>query len=73
MGHRLKIISGALVAFVSAQAVVAQDAVTWWYEAANPEQQAALTEFMIDKFNAKNPGDKLTIDYRGSELESNCV
>lgn len=69
MTHKLNIISGALVAFVSAQVVVAQDAVTWWYESANPDQQAWLTEFMIDEFNSKNPNNELSIDYRGSELD----
>ncbi|PCI87618.1 MAG: ABC transporter substrate-binding protein [Hyphomicrobiales bacterium] len=69
MTHKLTLIAGAIAAFTTAQAALAQEPVTWWYEAANPEQQAALGEFMIDKFNAANPEHVLTIDYRGNELD----
>lgn len=44
-------------------------AVTWWYESANPEQQAALSSLLIDKFNAASEGHSVSIDYRGTELD----
>ncbi len=47
----------------------AQEPVTWWYESADPNQQRALREGIIDPFNASHPDYKLTVDYRGSELD----
>ncbi|SJZ59533.1 ABC transporter substrate-binding protein [Consotaella salsifontis] len=50
-------------------AAIAQTPVTWWYESANPEQQRAITQGIIDPFNASQSDYQLTIDYRGSELD----
>ncbi|WP_421725051.1 ABC transporter substrate-binding protein [Bauldia sp.] len=62
-------IAGAAAAFLaSTMLATAAEEVTWWYEAANPEQQGHLTDFLIDAFNQNNPDHELTIDYRGAEL-----
>lgn len=47
----------------------AADTVTWWYESASPEQQRAVAEGIINPFNESQSDYKLTIDYRGSELD----
>ena len=51
-------------------AAFAQDKapVTWWYEAASPENQANLQKILVEPFNASGKGD-LTIDFRGNELD----
>jgi raffinose/stachyose/melibiose transport system substrate-binding protein len=65
-----RLAGSAAVAVFAALPVLAEDTpVTWWYESANPDQQASLSELMIDKFNAADNGNTVTIDYRGNELD----
>ena len=65
--------SGAATAALAliAPLAVAQNAapISWWYEAANPEAQGFLKDVPVDPFNAAHPGENLTIDYRGMELD----
>lgn len=61
--------SVAVAAFATLPALAEDTPVTWWYESANPDQQASLSELMIDKFNAADNGNTVTIDYRGNELD----
>ncbi|MCP4385675.1 MAG: extracellular solute-binding protein [Hyphomicrobiales bacterium] len=63
----------ALMAATALMAVpaLAQDKkpVTWWYESANPQQQQALAELLVDRFNGENAEHELSLDFRGSELD----
>src|SRR6185312_11345612 len=43
--------------------------ITFWYESASPENQDNLKNILVAPFNAANPGDDLSIDFRGSELD----
>jgi len=43
--------------------------ITFWYESASPENQDNLKNILVDPFNAANPGDDLSIDFRGSDLD----
>ncbi len=63
--------TSALMLSMVAPMAMAQDAapITWWYEQANPEAQGYLQTILMDPFNAANPGQNLTIDYRGNELD----
>ncbi len=65
----LRILAISATVFVTLPVLAKDTPVTWWYERATPEQQAALSELMIDKFNAADNGNTLTIDYRGNELD----
>lgn len=44
--------------------------ISWWYEAATPEQQGFIKANIIDPFNESHPDYNLTIDYRGSQLDN---
>jgi len=37
-----------------------------WFWGSNTDQQAALSETLVDKFNAENPDYELTVEYRSS-------
>ncbi len=67
------ILSGATATALSllAPLAMAQDAapISWWYEQADPDSQGFLTNVLVDPFNAAHPESKLTIDYRGTELD----
>lgn len=54
MGTATVLAATACISF----AAFAQDKapVTWWYESANPEQQAALSSLLIEKFDAASAG-----------------
>jgi raffinose/stachyose/melibiose transport system substrate-binding protein len=56
---------------VTSTASLAQDKtpVSWWYEAASPENQAFLKSVLVDAFNAASTKDELSIDFRGNELD----
>lgn len=56
---------------VTSTASMAQDKtpVSWWYEAASPENQANLKSVLVDAFNAASTKDELNIDFRGNELD----
>ena len=43
--------------------------VSWWYENASPENQANLKKIVEETFNAASAAYKLSIDFRGSELD----
>jgi raffinose/stachyose/melibiose transport system substrate-binding protein len=43
--------------------------ITFWYESASPENQDNLKNILVDPFNAAHPGDNLSIDFRGSDLD----
>ncbi len=60
-----------LCALLLSGMAVAEDKkpVTWWYEAASPENQANLQKVLVDPFNASDPADELSIDFRGNELD----
>ncbi|MFE0017625.1 ABC transporter substrate-binding protein [Mesorhizobium sp. NPDC059054] len=47
----------------------AQERVTWWYEQATPDQQKLIQDNIVGPFDKSQPGYKLVIDYRGSELD----
>ncbi len=63
--------SGALIgaAFVRPGFAQQTKPVTWWYESAAPAQKEAISNVLVDGFDAANPEYKLVIDYRGSELD----
>ena len=67
------ILSGTAVAALTliAPLAMAQDAapITWWYEQANPTSQGHLKNILVDPFNASHPGQNLSIDFRGNELD----
>ena len=66
----LKSTSIAAAALIcSSTLAFSQQTVSWWYEQANPEQQKAMQDALIDKFDALKTGHKLKIDYRGNELD----
>jgi raffinose/stachyose/melibiose transport system substrate-binding protein len=44
--------------------------VVWWTGFADPEQKAVFDNDIINPFNAANPGHLLSVDYRGSELDT---
>lgn len=44
-------------------------AVTFWYEAANPDQQRAIAETLVKPFDDAHPDLDLRIDYRGAEVD----
>jgi len=46
-----------------------QKPITFWYEAASPENQEALQNLLVAPFNASNPDELLSIDVRGSDLD----
>lgn len=48
----------------------AEGPISWWYETATPDQQGAITRNIIEPFNASHPGDTLSIDYRGAQLDN---
>lgn len=51
-----------------AQFAMAQDAsLSFWYEGATPEQQAALAKYLVEPFNASGKGT-LNVEYRGSAV-----
>lgn len=62
---------GAVAAVLAVRNGWAQDKkpITWWYETATPENKENLQKLLIDVFNAAHPGEELSIDYRGSELD----
>lgn len=69
-----KLLSGTAATsllFLSAPFALAQDkaSVTWWYEAATPENQAHLQTLIVDAFNAVSDEHELSIDIRGAELD----
>ncbi|MGN6100573.1 MAG: ABC transporter substrate-binding protein, partial [Devosia sp.] len=43
--------------------------ITFWYEAASPENQQHLKDLLIDPFNAAHPDSELSIDFRGEDLD----
>ncbi len=43
--------------------------VTFWYEAANPDQQKVVDESLVKPFDAANPGEDLQLSYRGNALD----
>lgn len=51
------------------QASMAQEALSWWYEQASPEQQTLITKNIVEPFEAANSDYDLKVDYRGSELD----
>lgn len=73
MKRRSLITSGTSILVLSliAPLAVAQDAapISWWYEQADPDAQGYLQTILVDPFNAANPGQSLSIDFRGSELD----
>lgn len=46
---------------------------TWWYDAALPEHQAALDEVLVKPFNEVDPSVQLAIEYRGSALSDQLM
>ena len=46
-----------------------QKPVAFWYESASPENQEDLNNLLATPFNAAHPGDLLSIDFRGSDLD----
>lgn len=59
----------AAAALLFAGAAQAQQAITWWYEDANPEQRQFIADELVTPFEADNPDWRVQIDYRGSELD----
>lgn len=43
--------------------------ITWWYEAAAPENQENLRNLLVKAFNDAHPDEELSIDFRGLELD----
>ncbi len=43
--------------------------ISFWYEAANPENQQHLKDILVDPFNAAHPADELSVDFRGQDLD----
>ena len=43
--------------------------ITFWYEAASPDNQQHLKDLLIDPFNAAHPDSELSIDFRGEDLD----
>lgn len=50
-------------------AMAQEKSITWWYEQADPSQQGHIKDGIIDPFNKAHPDYKLSINYRGSELD----
>lgn len=46
-----------------------QKPISFWYESASPENQAALQKILVESFNAAHPDQLLSIDVRGSDLD----
>lgn len=72
MTHSVRL-TATLAALLMSGAAFAQDAqtgapVTWWYEAASPENQTNLQKILVEPFNAEGKG-QLSIDFRGNELD----
>lgn len=63
--------STALVATTPfARIAHADGAISWWYEIATPEQQGIIDRDIVEPFNAAHPGDSLSVDYRGDQLDT---
>src|SRR5205807_7224657 len=43
--------------------------ISWWYEAAAPEDQENLRNLLVKVFNDAHPDQELSIDFRGQELD----
>jgi raffinose/stachyose/melibiose transport system substrate-binding protein len=43
--------------------------ITFWYEAASPDNQQHLKDLLIDPFNAAHPESDLSIDFRGEDVD----
>ena len=43
--------------------------ISFWYEAASPENQQHLKDILVDPYNAAHPTDDLSIDFRGEDLD----
>ena len=43
--------------------------ISFWYESASPENQEALQKLLVEAFNAAHPGQTLSLDVRGSDLD----
>lgn len=53
--------------------VLAEDrTISWWYEAANPDQQRILEEEIIRPFEEANPGINVEVEFRGQNLEESA-
>ncbi len=62
-------LAAALLVFLGTAARAGEKNVTWWYEAANPQQQGFIKEGIVDPFDQANPQYKLTVDYRGADFD----
>ena len=49
-------------------ALAAPKTIVWWYEGATAAQQAALTKYLVEPFNASQSDYKLVIEWRGNAL-----
>src|SRR5882757_579240 len=60
----------ATTAFASSirPALAAPKTIVWWYEGATAAQQAALTNYLTEPFNASQSDYKLVIEWRGNAL-----
>ena len=68
--RRSLLAGAATTAFASSirPALAAPKSIVWWYEGATATQQAALTKYLTEPFNASQADYKLVIEWRGNAL-----
>jgi len=68
--RRSLLAGAATTAFASSirPAVAAPKTIVWWYEGATATQQAALTKYLVEPFNASQSDYKLVVEWRGNAL-----
>jgi len=68
--RRSLLAGAATTAFASSigPARAAPKTIVWWYEGATAAQQAALTKYLTEPFNASQSDYKLVIEWRGNAL-----
>ncbi|MFV0303375.1 MAG: ABC transporter substrate-binding protein [Paracoccus sp. (in: a-proteobacteria)] len=62
--------SAAALAMLAASTALAEGPVSWWYEAATPDQQAVVQRNIVDGFNASHPNDRLSVEFRGNQIDN---
>jgi raffinose/stachyose/melibiose transport system substrate-binding protein len=68
---RRSLLAGAATTVIASSirpAFAAPKNIVWWYEGATAAQQAALTKFLVEPFNASQSDYKLVVEWRGSAL-----
>jgi raffinose/stachyose/melibiose transport system substrate-binding protein len=68
---RRSLLAGAATTALAASvrpAFAAPKTIVWWYEGATAAQQAALTQYLVEPFNAAQSDYKLVVEWRGNAL-----